>query len=181
MLLRPLKWIAPVISRLIKRKPRGSSHGRISDRHPGSAYRLLLTGWALAVARDKRKKLVQAQRAANRGLVVIADRYPQSEIPTFNDGPLLPRLNDVPRLVRRLEARAYELAHRMPPDLVVKLKVTPETAAKREPDMNPAVIRQRVLDLDQLKLPGSRVVDVDAELPLADVIHTVKCAVWRQL
>ena len=84
-------------------------------------------------------------------------------------------------LVRRLEARAYELAHRMPPDLVVKLKVTPETAAKREPDMNPAVIRQRVLDLDQLKFPGSRVVDVDAELPLADVIHTVKCAVWRQL
>jgi thymidylate kinase len=181
MVLRPLKWIAPAVSRLIKHKSRGSSHGNSSDRHLGMAYTLLLTGWALAVALDKRKKLVQARRAANRGLIVIADRYPQSEIPAYNDGPLLQHLNGVPRLVRRLEARAYELAHRMPPDLVIKLKVTPETAAKREPDMNPTVIRQRVLDLDQLKFPGGHIVDVDAERPLADVIHTVKCAVWRRL
>jgi thymidylate kinase len=172
MLLRPLKWITPVFSRLI---------GNISDRQPGSAYALLLTGWALAVAREKRKKLAQARRAANRGLIVIADRYPQNEIPAFNDGPLLPRLNRVPHFVRRMEARAYELAHRMPPNLVIKLKVTPETAAKRELNKNPALIRQRVLDLDKLKFPGGRVVDVDAELPLAEVIHTVKCAIWRQL
>ena len=181
ILLRPLKWIAPIASRLMKHKPPGSSHGNISDRRHGPWYSLLLTGWALAVAQDKRKKLVQARRAANRGLVVIADRYPQSEIPAFNDGPLLTRLIGVPAPVRRLEARVYDLAHRMPPDLVIRLKVTPETAAKREPDMNPAVIRQRVLELDQLKFPGSRIVDVDAELPLADVIQTVKCEIWRQL
>jgi hypothetical protein len=181
MLLRPLKWMAPAIAWLIKDKPLGSSHGKISNRPPGPAYSLLLTGWALAVAREKRKKLVQARRAANRGLVVIADRYPQNEIPAFNDGPLLPRLNGVPGLVRRVESRAYELAERMPPDLVIRLKVTPETAAVREPNMDPAIIRQRVLELDQLKFPGSRIVDVDAERPLGDVIQTVKCEVWRQL
>jgi adenylate kinase family enzyme len=59
--------------------------------------------------------------------------------------------------------------------------VTPETAARREPDMNPEVIRQRIDELRRLAFPGARVVSVDAEQPLEDVIRTVKHEVWREL
>ena len=135
--------------------------------------------WAVAVALDKRKKLVAARRGANRGLIVLADRYPQNQILGFNDGPLLTRLTVVPRWLRRFEGAAYTLSRRLPPDLVIKLVVTPETAARREPEMDPAVIRERIAALQRLELPGARVVCVDAEQPLAEVIRAVKHEIWR--
>ena len=146
----------------------------MSGHAPGLLYVVLLMVWAVAVAVDKRKKLIAARRGANRGLIVLADRYPQDQILGFNDGPLLTRLTVAPHWLRHFEAGAYALAHRLPPDLVIKLVVTPETAARREPEMNPAIIRERVAALQRLEFPGARVVCVDAEQPLADVIRAVK-------
>jgi thymidylate kinase len=181
LLLWPLKLLMPVFSRAVKTKPKGSSHGKVSDRPPGLAYSALLTVWAMVVAHEKRNKLVAARRAANRGLVVLADRYPQDEILGFNDGPLLARLAKVPSWLRRLEAGAYALTRRLPPDLVIKLKVLPETAAKREPQMGIELIRDRVASMERLVFPGARVVSVDAEQPLVDVIGKIKREIWRQL
>jgi thymidylate kinase len=179
LLLRPLKLAMPLMMRLLRNKPRVASHGKASGPAPGPLYSLLLMAWAVAVAFDKRKKLVAARRGTNRGLIVLADRYPQNQIIGFNDGPLLTRLTAVPDWLRRLEGAAYALARRLPPDLVIKLVVTPETAVRREPDMDPAVIRKRIEALQQLEFPGARVVCVDAEQPLADVIRAVKQEIWR--
>jgi hypothetical protein len=41
------------------------------------------------------------------------------------------------------------------------------------------VIRQRIAALQLLELPGARVVCVDAEQPLAEVIRAVKHEIWR--
>jgi hypothetical protein len=181
LLLLPVKLLVPLARRVIKTKPKGASHGKISSRPPGALYSALLTVWATSVAIEKRIKLSAAHRGAARGLLVLADRYPQNEIPRYNDGPLLPRLARVPHWLRRFEAGAYTLARRLPPDLVIKLVVLPATSARREPDMDPAVIEERVGDLQRLAFPGARVVCVDAEQPLADVIRIAKREVWRQL
>jgi thymidylate kinase len=181
LFLRPLKLTMPLIMRMLKSKPKVASHGKVSGPAPGLLYSLLLMVWAVAVAVDKRKKLVAARRGTNRGLIVLADRYPQNQILGFNDGPLLARLSMVPRWLRRIEGAAYALAHRLPPDLVIKLVVTPETAARREPEMDPAVIRERIAALQRLELPGARVVCVDAEQPLAEVIRAVKHEIWRMI
>jgi hypothetical protein len=165
--------------RLLGSKPKCASHGKVSGRPPGLLYSLLLMVWALAVAVDKRKKLAAARRGTNRGLIVLTDRYPQDQIHGFNDGPLLTRLTAVPHWLRRFESAAYALARRLPPDLVIKLVVTPETAARREPNMDPAVIRERIASLQRLEFPGARVVCVDAEQPLAEVIRAVKQEIWR--
>jgi Mrp family chromosome partitioning ATPase/capsular polysaccharide biosynthesis protein/thymidylate kinase len=179
LLLLPLKMMVPAINRLRRTKPKGASHGRISDRPPGRMYGFLMMVWAAAVAAEKRTKLRATQRGASRGLVVVADRYPQNEDAGYNDGPLLPRLRRAPRWLRRFEARVYALARRLPPDLVLKLEVTPETAARREPDMDPAVIRQRIEAVHRLVFSGARVVRVDAERPLGDVLRSVKSAIWN--
>jgi hypothetical protein len=177
--LWPLKLMMPLMMRALGSKPSCASHGKISGRPPGLLYSLLLMVWAVAVALDKRTKLTAARRATSRGLVVITDRFPQNQILGFNDGPLLSRLTTVPRWLRRFEDAAYTLAHRLPPDLVIKLVVTPETAARREPNMDPVVIRERIAALQQLDFPGARVVCVDAEQPLAEVIRAVKHEIWR--
>jgi thymidylate kinase len=178
LLLRPLKLMVPLATRITK--PKGASQG-VSGDPPGLLYSVLLIIWAIVVAWEKRNKLLAMRRGANRGLVVIADRYPQNQIVDFNDGPLLARLKRVPRWLSALEKSAYSLASLLPPDLVIKLHVKPETAARREPDMDPAVIRRRIDDVKRLTFPGSRVLDVDAEQPLSDVIRAVKREIWHLL
>jgi hypothetical protein len=180
-LLWPLKLVMPILQSSFRTKPKGSSHGDVSSRPPGLLYALLLTGWAMVVAREKRIKLLSARRAANRGLIVLADRYPQDEILGFNDGPLLHRLQTVPAFLRGIEARAYALSRRLPPDLVIKLMVSPSTAKRREPNMDLEVIRDRVASMERLAFPGARVVCVDAEQPLPVVIGKIKHEIWRQL
>ena len=88
------------------------------------------------------------------------------------------RLAWAPSWLRRWEARTYALAQRLPPDLVIKLTVTPETAGRREPDMDPTVIRERIEAIPRLTFSAKRVVAVDAEQPLADVIAAVKQQIW---
>jgi thymidylate kinase len=183
LFLWPLKLMVPIIERVLKTKPKpkGASHGKISNSSPGVIYSILLTVWAMVVAWEKQGKLLAARRGSDRGMVVLTDRYAQNEIVGFNDGPLLARLTAVPLWLRRIESATYKLARRLPPDLVIKLIVTPETAARREPDMNPEVIRQRICELGLLAFPGARVARVDAEQPLADVIRAVKHEIWREL
>jgi hypothetical protein len=181
LLLRPFKLMLPLATRLLKTRPKGSSHGNVSKDAPGSLYSVLLMIWATVVAWEKRGKLLAAHRGARRGLVVITDRYPQNQIRSFNDGPLLTRLAWTPGWLRRREARVYTLAERLPPDLVIKLIVTPQTAARREPAMDLEVVRERIAVVPQLRFSGARVISVDAEQPLADVIAAVKREIWRSL
>lgn len=177
----PFKIVASLAARCFRTKPRGASHGRISDRPPGIVYSTMMMIWAAAVAMEKRGKLRATQRGANRGLVIVADRYPQDEDLGYSDGPLLPRLAYAPNWLRGFETRCYALARRFPPDLVLKLEVQPKTAAQREPDMHPAVIRQRIAAAHCLAFPGARVVCVNAERPLDDVIRTAKREIWSLL
>ena len=58
---------------------------------------------------------------------------------------------------------------------------TIDTVARRRPDMEPAVILERISALRRLTFPGAHVVSVDAEQPLAEVIRAVKGEVWRLL
>lgn len=181
LLLLPFKLPVPLVRRLFVTKPKGASHGKISNHPPGAVYAALMIVWATVLSIEKWIKLLTARRGAERGLVVLADRYPQNEDPEYNDGPLLPRLVWAPQWLRNFEARAYALARRLPPDLVIKLDVTPETAARREPDMDPVVIRTRVAAVRKLTFAGARVVCVDAERPLAEVLGVVKQAIWQML
>jgi thymidylate kinase len=181
LLLLPFKLLVPLISRMLPARPAGASHGNVATAAPGPLYSALLMVWATVLAAEKRRKLLAARRAASRGMVVIADRYPQNQLAGFNDGPLLPRLPWAPRWMRRFEAGAYALAGQLPPDLVLKLATPAETLARREPTMDRGLIRERVRHLRLLAFPGARVVTVDASQPLEDVIRAAKAEVWRLL
>ncbi|CUA87446.1 hypothetical protein Ga0061061_103333 [Chelatococcus sambhunathii] len=181
LVLRPLKWLLPLATRAAGSKPRVASHGKPSAAAPSFAYGLLLTVWALAVAADKRAKLAAAWRGANRGLLVLTDRYPQCESRRFNDGPLLERLPAVPGWLRRHERAVYERARRLPPHLVLKLLAAPESLALREPAMDPTVIRQRLDALSGLAFGGADIVCLDADRPLEEVILRAKREIWQRL
>ena len=150
----------------------------------------ILTGalivWALTLAWEKRRKLKTAWQARDTGIVVIADRYPQAQVLGFNDGPLLGHFanhrSPVLRWLARLEAVPYLAAERYPPDLVVKLHVTPETAVRRKPDTNVREAERRLAALKTLVyLLPAEVVNVDADRPLAVVRQDLYRLVWDQI
>ncbi len=179
--LAPVKRLVPLVSRLLRRKSAGSSHGLPTPRAPGIAYGLSLAIWALLVAFEKRTKLRAAHRAASRGMVVIADRYPQNESPDFNDGPLLPRLKRVPQWLRTFERAAYTRAQERRPDVAIKLVASPELIAVREPTMDPDLIRARTTALGPLSLGCAQVTAITASQPAVEVLQAAKRVIWRSL
>ena len=140
----------------------------------------------LALAREKRERLVAAWRGRTKGAVIICDRYPQTQQLGFNDGPQLsPWLHHPQRWLRsaaRREHAAYDLATTLAPDLVIKLVVSPETAATRKDDMSVDLLRARASSIRGLSFPAAtRVVEIDADQPLESVLVAARTAIWSAL
>lgn len=145
--------------------------------------RLIRLWWGLTVCLEKRVRLARARRTRNVGMIVLCDRYPQSQIAGFTDGPLFTewRTSDSRwrRAIARWELGTYRIADVLPPDLVIKLHVSPEVAVHRKPDSARQDLSRRVAAIRHLRFPlPTRVVDVDADQPLEHVLRDVKTAVW---
>ena len=141
--------------------------------------------WALVLAFEKRRTLRRAWSGRNRGMVMICDRYPQNQIMGFNDGPLLNGWRHAGRRMRRAagrwEAVPYQRAEAHPPDLVIKLHVSPDIARARKPEMQLDEIRRRERAVTSLRFPASTVVDIDADRPWDEVLLEIKRRVWENL
>jgi hypothetical protein len=179
-----------VARRLYVRVVRGPRQGPRMGTVPASARsakrgaaglgRLL---WGLSLAREKGRRLQSAWRARSLGMLVLADRFPQTQVLGFNDGPLLSDLQHSPGRIARWfasrEARAYQWANRYPPDLVIRLNVSPPVAVARKPEMTLEEVTRRVQAVRSLTFgPGAKVVDLDADRPLEEVLREVKWTIW---
>jgi thymidylate kinase len=144
------------------------------------------TAWALALAYEKQRKLRKAMLARSRGLLVICDRYPQTQIAGENDGPLLAMwatsASPVRRWLATWEARPYRLADRFAPDLVLRLNVDRDTAVARKPELDPRYLEHRIELVRSLRFQGSLfgVSEVDATRPYDDVFVEAAGAVWSR-
>jgi hypothetical protein len=181
-----MRWPLRVARRARDRLRGGSRHGVRKISREGKAMGFALLVWGLVLAREKRQRLRSSWRARNRGMVVLADRYPQAQVMGFNDGPLLSHLAEHPsrvlRWLARREASVYQWADRHPPDLVVRLNVSPEVAVARKPEMTIEEVTRKVEAVRSLTYPcGTTVVDLDADRPLDEVRREVNWAVWSQI
>jgi thymidylate kinase len=141
--------------------------------------------WALTLAREKRKKLVRAWRARNRGLVVVADRYPQDQVAGCNDGPLLSAWTDasdpVRRALARWEGEPYRRASKLDPDLIIKLSISSDVAVNRAPDMSREELHRRIETIESLKFDDAEVVHLNANRAVETIEPAVRRVVWECL
>jgi hypothetical protein len=119
-------------------------------------------------------------------MIVISDRFPQNQFPDGNDGPRLTpwrmRGSWVARFAARHEDATFRFVELSPPDLVVKLHVTPEIALARKPETPAEQVRRGIEVIRGLQFPPStRVVDLDGEQSLAQVVLEAKRAVWETI
>ena len=142
--------------------------------------------WVVALARERRRRLRQARRARNLGMVVVCDRFLQTQFPDFNDGPAFSHWLDERfwplRAAAREELAAIRAAELQPPDLVIRLHVRPEVAARRRPTMPLERLQQSAEKITRLRYPpATRVVEINADEPLEQVLLAVKRAIWESL
>jgi hypothetical protein len=149
--------------------------------------RLAKALWAITLVYEKHQKLQDCSIARKRGMIVISDRYPQTQILGFNDGPLLVNGNGhsspYPGFLKEWELKNYQdMTNTVLPDLVIKLDVTPEVAMARKSDTPTDIVKQKVDAVKSLKFPPqTTVVNIDATQPLDQVLLQAKQSVWQHL
>jgi len=128
----------------------------------------LLSVWRVA----KVRRLI---RLSKSGMVVIAERYPQSEIPGFHfDGPGLTTDRTSNWLVRKLalrEQKLYDWMAEQRPALVIRLNVDADTAFARKPDHPLAELREKTETMPRIKYHGAAVHEIDSRLPYPQMLE----------
>lgn len=133
--------------------------------------------FAFSMRRVNRFRRMLAAR--RRGIAILSDRFPQSAVPGPMDGPGLSRAGPgiVPQTLARRERAHYAWMEQVRPDLVLRLIVDLPTAMARKPDHRPSSLQTKIADLPRLTFNGARIVDIDATLPLNEVIAQAKAAI----
>ena len=149
------------------------------------AFRSITLAW------DRRKLLLKSRRLADKGYIVICDRYPSETIGAMDS----PRLNQIPtggiiptvnNWFVRLEHHFYK---QIPaPDIVLRLKVSIETAKRRNRERTKAnkescaYVESRHNQNQEWYRSGTNYIhDIDTEKPLSDTIFSVRKTIWESL
>jgi len=167
------KKTTPIENTFRENEGSGQQYGQCRGKFSltGSAWKIF---WGISLAIEKRAKLKRAARARARGMIVICDRYPQTTIKGYNDGPLLQEyakssLNFL-RWLASFELKCFSNIKKTPPDLAVKLMGDPDVLHLRRPEMNREKIVEKQEGIRSARFPeNSRVKEIDATLPVERV------------
>lgn len=137
--------------------------------------------WAITLAKEKKSKQRQMVKARNNGMLVLTDRYPQSNMPGASDGPLLDRYRNgtgILKLVADWERRIYESFSINPPDLTVKLMVPTDLAIARKPEMTIDEIENKKKIVMDMNISEHTVV-IDTSRPFEITRGEVMKEIWN--
>ena len=181
---RVMQNLAALRRRLFR--PRGRPQTQRPSDEKTSRPSLARLVWILALARERRRRALAARRAKGLGMVVLSDRYSQSQFPGWNDGPRLTQWITngkwLWRSAARREQASFDLVALTPPDLVIKLHITAAVASSRKPETPAEQVRRGIELVQRLQFPSTtRVLDLDAEAPLPEVALRAKQAIWECL
>ena len=140
--------------------------------------------WQYCVARDRARTYQQARRFANRGGIVIFDRFPMPEVIAM-DGPEIEtmissgEISDKWNWLAGWEKQWY--ASMPPADLTIVLRLQPEAAIERKPSEDPDFVRERGLAVWHAKWLMSGAHVIDASRPMVDVHHEIRNEIWSRI
>ena len=126
----------------------------------------------------------KAMLARSHGQLIVADRYPQAEIPGWCDGPGLSAASTDNRFINwlaRIEKRLYEHMAAVHPTVIIFLDVDIRTALNRKPDHDPALLATKIEKTRKLHFDGTPMERVDARQDYTTVRRSVLNIVRRYL
>ncbi len=177
--LARLPLVGMRLDRAIAKKT-DSTRAQREQKTPGLLTALVI--YAFSLRRLRRFRRMMAAR--RQGLIIVTDRYPQLELPGAYDGTGLSvdaPGNALVRWLARRERAHYQWMTSFRPDLVIRLNVDLDTACARKPDHRRELLRDKVAATPLLTFNGAPMVEVDATLPLDQVLAAATAAVSATL
>lgn len=179
------EWIRglPLIGAPLGRYLVGKANRAHSEKNKGSDTATTVVIFILSQWRAH--KFRRMLRLCRRGAVVVADRYPQAEVPGFHfDGAGLGAVNAESWLGRKLAARELRLyqwmaSHR--PALLIRLNIDADTAHIRKPDHKLSILRDKVAIIPNLHFNGAQILDLDGRDPYDQVLEQALVAAREAL
>ncbi len=198
-LTQPVRWLVPLMRKSLPRLRSTRIAGRNfsagtnpSESKPPSLIDLIYGVRAVTVAWDRRNLLVKTRRAATKGEIVICDRYPSEAVGAMDSRRLHESqtkrglMASIYNSLARLEARLYRQIP--PPDIVLRLKVSIETAKRRNRERikadkeSDAYLEARHRHGGDWRMTGVKCLcDVDTEDCMAETVLSVKKIIWDAL
>ena len=173
--IQDLPVLGPPLGRYLQKKAKSSQSKNKTA--PG----LLTTLVIFMLSQWRAHKFRKMLRLSRKGITVITDRYPQSEVPGFHfDGPGLGVVTLDSWLGRTLalrEQKMYEWMASHVPALIIRLNIDANTALLRKPDHRASVLRDKVEVIPGLDFNGARILELDGCDPYEDVLSSAVGAV----
>jgi thymidylate kinase len=138
----------------------------------------------ICTARDRYLTYIKAKRIANKGGLVISDRFPIPQV-KFMDGPLAELMtggiknNWFIKLMIELEGKIYKSIS--PPDLLIVLRVNPEIAIQRKVDEEPLSVYARSEEIWNIDWQRTSAYVIDGNHSKAEVLSELKKVIWSKL
>ncbi|HXV64067.1 MAG TPA: hypothetical protein VEK15_25430 [Vicinamibacteria bacterium] len=192
LLSRQLRRVSRLTSRVHRIAVRLLGEGNAVAKALRSPHFLAESLFHISVAAMRARRHRVSRRMAAQGSLVLTDRYPLAGIWKHMTGPVAPM--DGPRIawlsrngtpgraeayLARKEEAFYDTIG--PPDCIVLLHVTAETALRRKPDHDPAVVKAKLLAVERLERSALHIIDVDSNRPFAETLMAAKRGIWARL
>lgn len=149
----------------------GDLKARISRKVVKNYYFIMLI-------KKKLRMVKLAQKLKRNGSVVLCDRFPQVSVHGISDGMNLQHRRG---RAAKWEKNLFDQTTLLEPDLVFKLKVSPEVAFQRKPEHSMDMIRHKCQIIEQISFTRSKVVEIDANQPYPQVLLNIKREIWNYL
>jgi thymidylate kinase len=172
----------------LRQKKRGNvinlDEKKANEKKKSLLFRIAHVLWALSLAREKKKKIRIMLKARIRSMVVLCDRYPQTQFYGYNDGPLLgewlKRNKGLKRKIALWETSIYNLGNLYPPDITLKLTIPVDIAVKRKIDTPRYVLEKKARAVSDLNI-GRHIVNVDSSGSVEDSMKMIKKEIWGRI
>jgi len=138
----------------------------------------------VCTARDRYLTYARTRRFATNGGIAICDRFPLAQV-TLMDGPQSERMtstcntNWLIKFLIKLETKYYQQI--VLPDLLVMLRVYPETAVQRKTDEDAVSVRARSTEIWELDWQQTPAYVINAGRSKAEILSELKALVWSKL
>jgi hypothetical protein len=149
------------------------------------------------LARDRYRTYVRARRFADKGGLVIFDRFPLPQIQLM-DGPQAERFvselakgpragqlmsphpdSPLVKLLAGLEERYYHQI--VPPEQLIVLRIDPEIAVQRKTGEDATVVRERNTEIWEMKWEDTGAHIMDSSKAKTDMLAELKSLIWSKL
>jgi thymidylate kinase len=170
------KWF----ERLIESKSSKVRSSRDDNKAPDFFPAIIMYAFTLRRVRRYRRMM----QLRKKGLIIIADRYPQLDVPSAPDGPDMSVNAQGSRFVQwlaRREQTAFEWMTGYRPDLVIRLNVDLDTACARKPDHLRSILKRKQALVPQLTFNGAKIVEIDSNVALDEVLASANSAFMQAM